>query len=853
MGWLGALALGAGLVFSGCSDGGQANDPVGNITPASQASADQKLGTLLRMAQKKATGAASVKAAMPSKLVNLRKDNKTGAAVVSTLIRAETAALPKLKQLGVTVRTVTSSGIMSADVPLAKLNAVANLAEVKRVEAAKPVKMYNDLSNAAPAAGCTNCTGMNNPRGGVDGAGIVVGIIDSGCDWTHGDFIDDTTGNSRIAYYWDHSDTADGNPPAGFTYGHEYTGADFDAYNSGNTAAVNLAARDTDGHGTHVAGTAAGDGSASGKQGAAPAAQIVFVKFDFDGDRNDDSYIIDGVNYVFQKAAALGKPAVINMSLGSDYGPHDGTTLEERGISDLTGPGKVVMVAAGNPGNNNWSDGLPWGFALHGTGAMGDNGDAITFRFPTYTDSSEDYVFFDVWYPAGNNKCRVKVTTPSGLTYPPSGKQYKNWWTTNGTGGGINSSSGEGSIWVYNGGDQMGWSDTNPDHEAYIEISDYNWGTNPAAGEWTIRLVPKDKRSNCSGTFHAWYGVSSSIVKGWQAEPTPRSPTPRFGGAESDNRITIGTPASAEKVIAVAAYQTRNQWDYVWGTTCSSTPMSMWYGKPPITYYDGFAIGELASFSGRGPLRTGGLKPEIAAPGVGIASSFSHFVRDVEVLDRCTDYFSGGPYHYGLNRVLPGEEATILQGTSMACPNATGAVALLLMQKGDMDDQCLRKVLQNSALHDDATDVFENTPYTAETDTDTGAAPGAANNDWGYGKMDITSAMAYMTAQGYATCTAGCDTDSDCSAGYICQTTTDVCGCGVCVPDTQPDCSANGQCNAQCACGADPDCCGSDGCCNNSCASDPDCGSSCDPKNTPCTSNSQCCSGRCHPKKKKCT
>ena len=123
MGWLGALALGAGLVFSGCSDGGQANDPVGNITPASQASADQKLGTLLRMAQKKATGAASVKAAMPSKLVNLRKDNKTGAAVVSTLIRAETAALPKLKQLGVTVRTVTSSGIMSADVPLAKLNA----------------------------------------------------------------------------------------------------------------------------------------------------------------------------------------------------------------------------------------------------------------------------------------------------------------------------------------------------------------------------------------------------------------------------------------------------------------------------------------------------------------------------------------------------------------------------------------------------------------------------------------------------------------------------------------------------------------------------------------------------------
>ena len=864
-----SIALLAALAVSGlvaCADDAgapaQSNTALSNGGPA-------KMGVLLKVL----TGRGK---SLPGQLVTIRKGN------VDVLIKASTATIPKLKQLGAQVRTVTSSGIMTASVPVNKIHAIAALSGVVRMEAAKRMRKYNDLSNAAPAGGCTHCVGMNNT--GRDGTGVLVGVIDSGIDWTHGDFIDDSTGDSRIAYYWDQSDTADDKLPTGsgwsFTYGHEYNKAELTsalktADNTWNTTTgyfgpvddpaypIKAAARDTDGHGTHVAGSAAGDGSGSGYKGGAPKADIIFVKFDFDGDRNSDAAIIDGIDYIFKRAAELGKPAVINMSLGSDFGPHDGTTLEEQGISDLTGKGKVVVVAAGNPGNNNWSQQLGWGFAMHGSGQMGTGGDAITFRFPNYTPGADNYVFFDVWTPGGN-KCKVQVTTPGGQTYPPSGKRYRNVWTTGSAYTGYDTT--EGGILVGNGGDQLSWGTNNNDDEIYIEISDY-WSTNPAQGTWTIQFVPKDSKSTCTGTYHAWYGVSGNVVGGWKAEPTPRSPTPLFGGQQSNNAVTIGSPASADKVIAVAAYQSRQSWSYVWGTgtSCSTTPGTQSYGAAPITYYDPFALGELAYFSGRGPRRDGALKPEISAPGVGTASSLSHFVRDAEWDTRCVDYFSGGPYHYGLNRVLPGDEGTILQGTSMACPNATGGIANLMQAKNDLDHTCLVKIFTNSARKDTATETYENVANSAKTDTDNSATP---NGDWGHGKLDVAAALTYMSTNGYATCTNTCSIDADCGAGGTCNVTSDPCGCGTCTqgpdcsadgtcnaacaqgadPDCAPDCSADGTCNAACAQGADPDCapdCSADGTCNAACAQgvDPDC--SCGSKGTSCTSNSDCCSNKC--------
>jgi hypothetical protein len=695
------------------------------------------------------------------------------------------------------------------------------------VEAGRFVRLSNDLSNVLTVTPSGTYAGMNNPYT-MTGDGVIVGVIDTGIDWTHGDFIRDDSEcegcqkQSRVLYLWDQTDASDDLPPtsAGFTYGHEYTKANFEAalngFASGDndptsptwvavtdpTYPIKASARDKDGHGTHVAGTSAGDGSASGMTGAAPDAEIIFVKFDFDdvAGRNSDAAIVDGVNYIFKRAAELGRPAVINMSLGVDYGPRDGTTLEERSIDDLAGRGKVVVVAASNPGANNWSQKLRWGYAMHGSGALG--GETFTLRIPTYAAGADNYAFFDLWYKTGN-KCKVKVTTPSGKVYPPSTQLYKNTWVTGSAYTGFDTT--EGGILVGNGGDQLGWGTTTPDHEVYIELSDY-FGTNPAVGTWTFSLVKADIKSVCSGTYHAWYGVSDNVIKGWRdekaANPSVAS-TPRFGGRESDNKSTIGSPASANEAIAVAAYMSRDAWDFAYGVqpggACEADPgLLQSYDAAPIGYYDEFALGELAYFSGRGPRRDSVLKPEIATPGVGIASALSHFVLHDEFPNRCLSYWSGGTYHFGTNRVLPGLEAAVLQGTSMASPNGTGAIAVLLQQKNDLDDKCLRKVFQAASRHDSATDQVQFAANSAFTDTDgTVGSSKPVNNDWGYGKLDIVATLAALAP--YTSCAGACVLAADCGTGYTCSPATDPCACNTCVaaPTCKPAgavCTANSQC-----------------------------------------------------------
>lgn len=804
-----ALACGAQVDDKGAGEQG-----VGSLGAA----AANKMDAMLRSLVDRQADVGARKQ-MPGDLIPTREVTKGGVShtEVDVLLAADVGALPKIRALGAEVRTVTSSGVMTASIALNKVAELAALPEVTRVEGGKRVRKANDKSQGLVTIG-DKTVGLNNPHA-VGGAGVVVGVIDTGIDWTHKDFIlnSSETGaasgyKTRVRYYWDQSDTANGAPPSdlGLTIGHEYTDANinnalanFD--NSWNPATntfgplaagypIRATARDTDGHGTHVAGSAAGDGSGSGFAGGAPEADLIIVKFDFNGNRNTDANIVDGIRYIFERAKQLGKPAVINMSLGTDFGPHDGSTLEEKGLTDLAGPGKVVVVAAGNPGNNAWSPKLSWGYPLHGES---DLTESITVRvdaFPAPTDADGTYVFLDVWYPAGN-KCRIKVTSPSGATYPPAGNiRYTNSWIT-GTGY-QEIKTNEGTIGVQNGGDAMGWGHSNADHEAYIEISN-NGTKGPAVGTWTIQMVPANGGDTCQGTLHAWYGASNNVIDGWNNEAIPRHAPLLFGGAPTDNRMTIGSPATANGAIAVAAYQSRNSWKYSQGTECLPESLAdQQYGVGQLNYYDPFELGELAYFSGRGPRRDSLAtpKPEIASPGVGIASSFSHFVRQAEWGKKCEPYFdangkrSTGYYHYGTNRVLPGDEANILQGTSMATPTATGAIALLMQQKRNLNAACLRTLFSSSARHDAATDTYENAEGGAKTDTDTAAGTGLPNSDWGYGKLDVAGSSSAIAALASCTGAGSCYLDVDCGLNFVCKQSADPCGCGTCeaVPAPPP-------------------------------------------------------------------
>ncbi|MBW2458627.1 MAG: S8 family serine peptidase, partial [Deltaproteobacteria bacterium] len=279
---------------AGCGDDATPTD-VDNVQAPinSKGGKGAKVDVMLRALQAKGVPAANAHKAMPKGLDNAKAGPGNNVTLVDVLIEGPPSSIPDLQQLGIKIRTVTSSGVMTASMPLHQLDTAATVGGVTRISAAKRVKMYNDQSNGTVNG--TSPHGMNNARSDF-GAGVIVGVIDSGLDWTHVDFRNGSNDDeSRILYYWDQSDVSDAAPPGGLLdYGTVYTKADFDDYNiNGNTAAVAESAKDTDGHGTHVTGTAAGDGSASGGlyQGVAPAADIIFVKFDFDGDRNSTAAI----------------------------------------------------------------------------------------------------------------------------------------------------------------------------------------------------------------------------------------------------------------------------------------------------------------------------------------------------------------------------------------------------------------------------------------------------------------------------------------------------------------------------------------------------------------------------------
>ena len=188
---------------------------------------------------------------------------------------------------------------------------------------------------------------------GIDlyGQGVLIAVLDSGIDYRHPDFIT-PEGRSRIVSLWDQTGGTNP-PPEGFQMGSLYMQEEI-------TAAIadpNLVpSQDTIGHGTHVAGIAAGNGRASDGvyTGVAPEAELIIVKLG-----NSEGYgfskttsLMRAIQFAVQQAAALNRPLVINMSLGTNDGGHDGFSLFETYIDDMSNRWRTsIVVAAGNQGN----------------------------------------------------------------------------------------------------------------------------------------------------------------------------------------------------------------------------------------------------------------------------------------------------------------------------------------------------------------------------------------------------------------------------------------------------------------------------------------------------------------------
>lgn len=594
-------------------------------------------------------------------------------ATVAATIRFTGDPLPALRALGVRIGSV-SGNIATADIPLNKLNQVSQVPGVVFVEAAKVLP--SRLSASVPATGATSLrTGQPLEWTGATGAGVIVGVVDDGLDFRHQDFRH-ADGTTRLLGLWDQRAAARGTPPTGFDYGQECTPALLNQAIKEGTSSTACTQPSTGNHGTHVGGIAAGNGQATGNGqaafrhiGMAPMADIIAAN-SIGGGVQSSNAVVDGINYIKAKAQALGKPAVVNLSLGSYFGNRDGTSNFETAISNATGPGFIITAAAGNEG----ADPIRAATELLVGGSV-----TVGYKIP---NKKEQRV--EIWYPSTNEwSVQVSSGTCTTALVPINTPSYS-----------IETECGK--VDVSNNAPNP----VNDDRQILIQFSESN-GKGPE-GEWQIKVV------SVKG------GGVVSMVGGEDAG----------GGVFTDHIGPVTTQiltdtCSATQAICVGAYVTRQEWTTIGGQTTTNTN----HGP----------IGDIGNFSSRGPRRNCSnvekcppiAKPEIAAPGAMIMSALGH---DHVVSDNSKNDVDADGVRIAYN------------GTSMATPHVSGAIALLLQKNPKLTPADVRKLLLGH---------LQTTNYTPKTlPVYDPAVPNPANADvaWGYGMMDIAKAYAALTS-----------------------------------------------------------------------------------------------------------
>jgi len=231
-----------------------------------------------------------------------------------------------------------------------KISLLLNYRQIEYIE--KPKLLELMLNNALTASCIPPVT--QNSQNPLTGKGVIVGIIDSGIDYTHPDFIN-TDGTTRILYIWDQTDNSK-TPPTGFANGSEYSSEEINEALSSNNPFEIVPETDTVGHGTAIAAIAAGNGrrSRGTYKGVAFESSLIVVKL---GETGRESFarnteIMRAIKYILDKSIELNMPVAINLSFGTNDGSHSGDSLFETYIDDMSNIWKcAICVASGNEGS----------------------------------------------------------------------------------------------------------------------------------------------------------------------------------------------------------------------------------------------------------------------------------------------------------------------------------------------------------------------------------------------------------------------------------------------------------------------------------------------------------------------
>ena len=295
-------------------------------------------------------------------------------------------------------------GYAVVTLPESEIDSYSHREQIEFIE--KPKQLYFETFQGKEAS-CI--LPLQNGVSGLTGRGVLVGIVDSGIDFFHPDFKTED-GSSRILSLWDQS--IPGNPPEGYVIGTEYTKEEINkALALGEIQGRRLVpSRDYTGHGTAVLGIAAGNGRASGgaNRGIAYESDLLVVKMK-NADKNSfprTTELMEGVDYLIRQSIRLGKPIVVNISFGNNYGSHKGDSLLETYLDSVSAMGRnVICTGMGNNGDD----------ALHFGGKLENREiQEIELGIGPY----EPALNLQLW-KAYEDEIKIYVENPSGIRIGP--------------------------------------------------------------------------------------------------------------------------------------------------------------------------------------------------------------------------------------------------------------------------------------------------------------------------------------------------------------------------------------------------------------------------------------------------
>lgn len=468
----------------------------------------------------------SAKTDMDPRLQLLVANMRSGVAKAATASTAENEAaviarvsdadawlsLSEVRDATVIGKSGDTHSVVTGRIPVSRIERVRTQPFVESLKAAQPLRPMLAKATEETEAQPTQLPASSQSNGG---SGVVVGVIDYDGDFVHKNFRK-ANGKTRLLTLWDQNG---GNSPASpFGYGVEHSAVSLDlAINQTDPYEAVGYFPEASAHGTHVMDIAAGNGNGSGVPGMAPNADLIFVNVTHDKDPQkpadivgksfgDSVTLLEALKYIFDKAE--GQPTVVNVSLGTNGGPHDGTTLVEQGIDALVSaaPNRAVVIAA----SNSYDDGI------HAAGKVTAGG-TYDLTWDVASTLSRP-IELELWY-AGADRIKVELYGPNGAMLATA-------------------SPGEtkqvviGTTLVALVANRL--NDPN-NHDNMIGVF---LAAGMPGGNYIVRLTGEVVVSN--GQFHAWIERDNSFQSTF---PTP-----------NDNTHTIGSISCGRKVIAVGSY-----------------------------------------------------------------------------------------------------------------------------------------------------------------------------------------------------------------------------------------------------------------------------------------------------------